>query len=431
MPKVTAAPLSDSGIRSARPKAVAYELRDGFARGLTLRVWPSGRKQWTLRYRASGKQRRLDLGDFSAVTLADARKAVNAARVEVTTGHDVAVERRRATARSSETIGALAEVYLREHARPRKRSADADERMLNNDVLPYWRDRSVREITRRDVRAILERITKRGARIQANRTLEVIRKMLNFGVSHDWLEANPAARIEKPGIERARERVLTDDEIRALWALLERFPATHEKRAPGRSQATHDADRRPFCPVSPALAAVQKLRLVTAQRGGEVVHMRWQDLDVAVDTGWWTIPGEYTKNGETHRVFLTSAAVTIIKTQPRAEGAIFVFAGRQGSTVKQRVKKASTDLSGVLGFEFWSHDLRRTAATRMAAAGVPYDHISRVLNHVPPGPKSTRVYDRYSYDAEKRRALETWARELARILDEAAPPRAVVVPITG
>jgi integrase len=85
-------------------------------------------------------------------------------------------------------------------------------------------------------------------------------------------------------------------------------------------------------------------------------------------------------------------------------------------SVKDRAKKAGAALSRVLGFEFRGHDLRRTAATRMAEAGVPRHHISAVLNHVEGGPAATRVYDRYSYDAEKRAALETWATELTRIL---------------
>ena len=221
--------------------------------------------------------------------------------------------------------------------------------------------------------------------------------------------------------------MLTDDEIRALWAILGRFPATHERRAPGRPEATHDAKGQPFSPVSPALAAVQKLRLLTAQRGGEVVHMRWADVNL--ETGWWAIPGKYTKNGVPHRVPLTASAVAIIEAQPHEEDAEFVFSNRGGTPVTARLPRAGADLSRVLGFDFTSHDLRRTAATRMAAAGVPRDHISRVLNHVEAGPSSTRVYDRYSYDAEKRRALETWARELTRILEQA--PAGRVVPIRG
>jgi integrase len=247
----------------------------------------------------------------------------------------------------------------------------------------------------------------------------------------DWIEANPASLISKPGREHSRDRVLSDDELRALWVLLDRFPATHQKQAPGRKLAKYDGHGNPFCPITPALAAVQKVRLLTAQRGGEVVAMRWQDLDLRTPS-WWSIPGELTKNGRPHRVPLTADVVKIIKAQcvdgkPRPDSYVFAHFGE---SVKDRAKKAGAALSRVLRFEFRGRDLRRTAATRMAAAGVPRHHISAVLNHVEGGPAATRVYDRYSYDAEKRAALETWARDLSRILAGKPKARATVVPMT-
>jgi integrase len=158
--------------------------------------------------------------------------------------------------------------------------------------------------------------------------------------------------------------------------------------------------------------------------------MRWQDLDLKMPA-WWTIPATLAKNGRTHRVPLTSAVVTIIKGQmvegePEPETHVFVHLGE---SVKDRAKKAGAALSRTLGFQFRGHDLRRTAATRMAEAGVPRLHISAVLNHVASGPTATRVYDRYSYDAEKRAALETWAKALSRILANKPKAPASVVPM--
>ncbi len=92
------------------------------------------------------------------------------------------------------------------------------------------------EVTRRDVHTLVEPIAERGAPVMANRVLAVVRRMLNFGVRRDWIEANPASLIAKPGRENSRDRVLSDDELRALWRLLERFPATHEKQALAESE---------------------------------------------------------------------------------------------------------------------------------------------------------------------------------------------------
>jgi integrase len=148
----------------------------------------------------------------------------------------------------------------------------------------------------------------------ANRVLAVGRRMLNCGIRNDWLDAKPASLIDKPGREVSRERVLTDDEIRRLWRLLCRQPTTAERAAPGRKRSKGTPDD-PICPVAPALADAIKLRLLTAQRGGEVIKMRWQDVDLK--TGWWTIPGEFAKNGRAHRVPLVRDAITLIKAQQK------------------------------------------------------------------------------------------------------------------
>jgi integrase len=425
--------LTDARARALKPGRARQDVPDGRVPGLYLSVLPSGLKQWTLRYRTQGKQRRLvlgEFGDFPKLTLSKAREAAEKHRPQIREGTDPVAERAAAKAAPADTIGALAKEYLKKHVQVHHRRPDEEERILNAYVLPAWKDRSVRGLTRRDVRALVEPIADRGAPVMANRVLAVVRRMLNFGVRRDWIEANPASLIDKPGRENSRDRVLSDDELHGLWTLLERFPAKHEKQAPGRKRATHDVDGKPFCPISPALAAVQKVRLLTAQRGGEVIAMRWRDLDLRTPA-WWTVPGDLAKNGRPHRVPLTAEVVKIIKAQcpegePEPDGHVFAHFSE---SLKDRAKKAGAALSRVLGFEFRGHDLRRTAATRMAEAGVPRQHISVVLNHVEAGPTATRVYDRYSYDTEKRAALETWARELSRILADKPKSRATVVPI--
>ena len=146
--------------------------------------------------------------------------------------------------------------------------------------------------------------------------------------------------------------------------------------------------------------------------------MKWADVDL--ENGWWSIPGAVAKNGQAHRVPLTKTVVDILKARLKAVGedAIFVFENRRGAgSVAHRGKKAASVLCKSLTFEFRAHDLRRTAATRMAEVGVPRDHIAKVLNHVEGGPAATRVYDRYDYDSEKRQALERWSRRLMAIIE--------------
>jgi integrase len=410
--------LTDRHLRALRPGPTATEAWDTQQPGLIVRVLPSGRIEFAIRYRIHGKRRRLKLGEYPAVSLATARKRARQAQSAIDNGADPARDRQAAKATPTDTVKTLAADYLKKHARKFKRSADEDERILTVDVLPKWGDRSVRDLTRRDVRALVDGVVDRGAPVLANRVLALVRKMLNFAVDHDWIEANPAARITKPTREVSRERVLSDDEIRRFWRVLEHFPTTEERPAPGRKAAKGKKDD-PICPVSPALAALLKVRLLTGQRGGELVKMKWADVDL--DAGWWTIPAADTKNGEPHRVPLVERVKTIIKAQQTDDEADdeakeFVFVGR-GASLRDRAKKAPAAIAKALGVDFRGHDLRRTAATRMAATGIPRDHIAKVLNHVEGGARATRVYDRHSYDAEKRMALDAWDRALTAVLE--------------
>lgn len=411
-------------LKSATGKRV--EIFDAVVRGLALRITESGHKSWSVHYRVGGRLRRHTIGSVEKVTLAEARKlAYNAAR-DAVKGKDAAAEKK--AARLGETVDDLAREYLERHAKTKKRSWPEDERMLDAEVLPKLKTLKVKDLTRRHVRDLIEGIAERGAPITANRVLALVRKMLNFAIERDWVDANVAARIKKPGTEVSRERVLTDDELRAIWRCLTNLPTTAQLPAPRRPRAKGDDDN-PLCPISPTQAAVMQLRLLTAQRGGEVARMRPSDVDVVSDTlAWWTIPVEHTKNKRPHRVPLVGHALAIVRAQLAANDAArkaddaedetaraYVFtSGETGA--QDRAKKAPNALATRLGIDFRGHDLRRTAATKMREAGISRSDVSRVLNHVEAGPRATLIYDRYDGDREKRLALETWDRVLTRIV---------------
>ena len=164
---------------------------------------------------------------------------------------------------------------------------------------------------------------------------------------------------------------------------------------------------------------------MTAQRGGELARMRWSDTE----GDSLTLPATATKNKIPHRVPLTACAVEILNMVPRLSDE-WVFAGRTGRRPLGDVKQAGHRIAQrvlaelqktdpmVTAFDFRGHDLRRTASTKMAEAGISQADIAKVLNHAEGGPRATHVYNRYQYDREKRLALETWARTLTAILDE-------------
>jgi integrase len=408
--------LTTRAIEALKPvPGKRVEAFDDVVTGLALRVTETGTKSWSLFYRTqSGRQRRLTIGRYPTIGLQQARTLARVAAREAALGADPAADKR--AQRHGETINALADEYLDRHAKKHKRSWQGDERMLRAEIRPKWGSLKVTEVSRRHVRDLVEAIAERGAPVTANRCLALVRKMLNFAISRDWLEANPAALVAKPGHEVSRDRVLTDDELRRIWRCLERLPATNELPAPGRPRSRGPSDD-PICPVNSAQAAILKLRLLTAQRGGEVARMRWVDVDL--EDGWWTIPAEHAKNKRRHRVPLCASALAIVSEQLRSTAAglgTFVFTdGETGA--HDRGKKAAGLVAEVLGIEFRGHDLRRTAATRMAAAGVAPSDVAKVLNHSAGGPSgATAVYVRHEFDREKLAALETWERVFAGIL---------------
>ncbi len=167
--------------------------------------------------------------------------------------------------------------------------------------------------------------------------------MFNFAIAHEIVEFNPCAQLEHPAKERRRDRVLTDAEIRRFWSVLDGEP--------------------------PHIAAAFRLRLVTAQRGGEVHGMRWTDVDL--DNRWWTIPGSVAKNGLAHRVPLSDLALEILFAlrdwqTAKMAASPYVLSPAARDPRRRRPTLARLGLS-----DFRGHDLRRTAASRMASAGCP------------------------------------------------------------
>lgn len=385
--------LTDMLLRNLKPQPQRYMVWGNH--GLGVRVSPKGKKSFVYLYRYEGKPRFLTLGDYPRMSLADAHKAHAEARKKLEQGIDPGAETmaEREEERNAPTVAALVDEYLEKWAKPRKRSWRGDNRILEKDVLPEWGRSKARDITRRDVLRLLDGIIDRGAPIMANRTLAVVRRMFNFAVGRDIVPASPCMAVQAPAAENRRDRVLTPDEIRALWQALE-----GAKMAEGTKLAL-------------------KLQLVTAQRKGEVISAAWDEIDLA--EGWWTIPAEKSKNGLPHRVPLSPMALEILMAaKTLAGGRAWVFPSpRAGKHITPQAVDHSLRRPGLeaLGFTFVPHDLRRTAASLMTGMGISRLVVGKLLNHTERG--VTAVYDRHSYDKEKRQALDSWGRKLQAIVE--------------
>ena len=368
--------------------------------GFGLRISDRNMRTWMVMYRVKGdgRQRRLKIGTFPTMPLADARDEARDALRAAQKGQDPA--RERDALRAADTVKALGEQFIEKHSKPNKRSWEVDQRILNKDIYPAWGTRKACTIRRRDVIDLLDDIAKRGP-IMANRSYEVIRRMFRFAVERDIVDASPCIGVTKPGVERARERVLSEDEIRKVWVAIEK-----EK---------------------PIECAVLKLRLITAQRGAEVRSMRWADIDREladdVTEAWWTIPAEVAKNGKAHRVPLPTMALDLIRAVRKLHhDSVWVFKRPlKSGTTRWKPGANVRENSGV---DFNPHDLRRTAASMMTGMGTARLTVSKILNHSERG--ATKIYDRYSYDPEKKAALEAWAARLQAILKNEIPATNVV-----
>jgi integrase len=393
--------LNDTSIRSIKPPATgAVDYFDDLTPGLSLRVTSKDVRTWTVFYRdKNARQKRLTLGRYPAVKLVDARELARGAQRSVAKGGDPVVEKR--AAREVLTFAELAKTYVDDYAKPRKRSWEEDQRQIDADLLPKWKSRPAAEIKAEDLLAILNAKVRAGSPVAANRVRALVSRIFTFAAEQRLVPptANPVIGVRKPTKESSRDRVLTHEEIRRIWDACET--------------------------QNPYVCAWFRLRLVTAQRGGELLQMRWQDIDAK--SHFWSIPGEFVKNAQGHRVYLSDLARKILETVPRNEESIWVFpeslmgdykhVGRRiaQSTRANIVTEAKEDPHGRDKVDIRGHDLRRTTASLMASGGVPRFLISRILNHSEEK-DITSVYDRYSYDTEKKAAMEFWNRQLSTIL---------------
>lgn len=356
-------------------------------KGFGLRITPKGTKSFIYKYDLDGQDRWLTFGRYPKMRLAEALQKYAAALERVEHGEDPAAENVEANRenRAALTVRQLADEYIDKYAKPRKRSWEEDQRILDHDVLGPWGARKASKIKRRDVIALLDDIVARGAPVQANRTLAVIRRMFNFAIDRDVIASSPCYRVKPPSPEASKDRYLTLDEIKRFWTRLETAPLADRTRL------------------------ALKLLLLTLQRCSEVIGMNENELDMRSNT--WIIPATRTKNKTAHLVPLSPLAMEIVnELLDDASEDGFLFPGKGGSdlmTVAALSRAVSRNLDHFGIPKFTPHDLRRTGSTQLAAFKVPRFDRDRILNHT--DQTIGAVYDIHEYQDEKRAALNLWS----------------------
>lgn len=416
VPSVARKLLTDAHLKALRPPPEGrLELTDLRCVGLAFRITANGARSWAFRFRdpKTGKSTRATIGSYPDISLGDARTAAATLRATVAAGaNPVEQKRTRRTTAQERSFAAVAERFMVEHSRRKKRSSDGDDRNLKLHILPKWKNRQIEDIRRADAIALIEELVQGGRPTLANRVHSLISSIFSFAFDSELISANPCARLKKRGEETARKRVLSDEEIRLFWR------------------------RSLLSPLSKTTGLALRLILLTGRRPSEAAgsplseFLQLDDVTAAL----WMCPASRTKNKRDHLLPLSDLAIETIKTALKLvdKDDKFLFPSPvnhdvaiDGHSLAVAMRRLATGdkLTGP-GSNTWRadpptpHDLRRTFATRLSALGVSKEDRDACMNHVPTDVGS-RHYDLYDRFAEKRIATRRWSEELMTILSAA------------
>lgn len=378
------------------PQTGQVEVSDSDVPGLRIRLGKSGAKTFILRKRAAGKVKNITLGRYGPrFGLAEARRKARGLISDLEAGKAPPTPRSRSQTTSG-TIRAMLPQYLASKAH--LRSAKEVERTLKVYVLPTLGDRFADSVTRGEVTELIDSMAA-NTPVQARGVHAQLSAFYTWALPRlDKLTSNPCRDAGRPSKPAPRDRVLTDDELRALWLAAD--------------QAEH-----PW-------GSATKLLMLTGARRGEVFGADRSEFDLKAKE--WVVPAARAKNGNPHIIPLSDAAWEILKKIPQVEGSTKLFPARgNADNGPSGITKAHLRLRTAMDkalereeAERWTlHDIRRTVATGLQRLGVRFEVTEAVLNHVS-GARGgiAGVYQRHDWKEEKRTALNAWASMLDAIV---------------
>ena len=391
--------LTELAVRKLGIKGKRYEVHDNG--GLYLRVFPSGVKAWVYRYQFEGRSRRLTLGKWPGLGIASAREKYAKAMQDLQNGVDPGrkAQEEKAALKAAPTFSDLLDEQWKIELK-KKKSGLQTKKLLESNVIPAWGKWKVADIKRRHIVILLDKIAER-APISRNRVHGALSRIFNFAAERGVIDDSPCTRIKKLP-EKGRDRVLTDEEIKLLWAAL-------------------DVDNKDIDLYKPTKLAL-KLILLTGQRPAEVCGMQWDEIDGET----WIIPAERRKTADENRIpILPMAKAVLEQAKTFSADCLHVFRSsyKPEKPMTRHALTRAVDrhwqeiLSGMENAEkFTPHDLRRTLRTRLAELKIDDIVAEKILGHRLQGVLG--IYNRYGYDAEKRQALAMWEDRLSGILGE-------------
>jgi len=374
--------LTAASVARLKPPASGQlDIYDKGYPGLFLRLSYGGTRTFSMAYRFGDNQRRVTLGVWPAMQLAEAREEWRVIREHVARG----IDPRLASARSKEDFGTVAAEWLKRD-QYQNRSHDAVKRLLNADVLPRWQHRPIAEISRRDVLELIDGVVDRGSPVMARRLHSHLHRLFAWAVGRGVIAANPMTGLPKPGSESRRDRVLSDAELTRVWHAARDWPFGH----------------------------IYRLLILTGARLREIGELRWDEIHGDIIK----LEGDRTKGGVAHTIPLSARASAVIQSLSRVANSKFVFTST-GQTPVSGWSRAKRLLDAKVGdFGAWHvHDLRRTVATGMQKLGIEERVIEACLGHSTASRNGLlRVYQVHGFDREKREALNAWGEYVSGLV---------------
>jgi integrase len=369
--------LTDDGVANLQPRSARYAFPDPELPGHYVRVQPSGGKSFVVVVKGrDGRQRWITVGSVPVYNIDLARKRAAEVIRAVREGKG-----------EPDDFESVAAKWRKLHCEARQlRSLSEIDRHLGR-MSRAWTGRTFASIGRGDVSKLLDKMETENGPRQATYALQVFSAMANWYAARDDNYRSPLVKGMRRGKPTKRDRVLDDDELRAIWKQAE---------------------------ANGTFGAFVRVAVLTAQRREKVAAMKWTDIEGGV----WTIATEAREKGNAGELGLPKQALAIIEAQPRYASNPYVFAGRGGGHIAGWSKLKREFDAKLKGVEPWTvHDLRRTARSLMSRAGVQSHIAERVLGHAIQGVEG--VYDRHQYREEKAHALKALAGLILNIVDPA------------
>ncbi len=412
--KLNSIKLCQIAIESIQPKQISTIFWFYGLKGFGIRVSTVGNKTWIIQYQSNGRTRKITIGKYPKMSLVEARNIYSSMMLDINLGIDPLEERQLKKKREKEdiTVLNLLDLYIDHSKQTGKKTYENERRIILNGLGEEILNKRISQVTPREIAKVVRTKVDNGTPSAAQHLLKYTKRLFNYGSGLLLLEQNnnPCIGIKLNLPKRRRQRHLSPQEIYQFWHNIEKFP------------------------ISPILKLSLKLLLCTVARSVEVRTMRWDDLDLFGQV--WTMPTS--KNGRMHRIYLGKLAMEIIKqVQPYTSRSEWVFGCPKHNGRGQVINEEQTPfrvwtLSQTfrrhfdkfdIQQKFYPHDLRRTGATMIAGLFGRRDFASLVLNHTTSD--VTGIYDHYSYDKEKRMALEALNRAIELIANS---PNAESVP---